>query len=52
MILGIKLHPQQIKNMFGCYYEDGDEVVLYHNFWDNGYILLRNEKVVTYYKLK
>lgn len=42
----------QNKTMFGCYYEEGDVVYSYKNFWNSGYILTRDDKVITYHKIQ
>lgn len=46
------LSSSQSKKLFGCYLEEGDKVYSYKNFWNNGYILVRGDKVITYYKVQ
>ncbi len=48
----VNLSSEQNKNMFGCHFEAGDEVYSYKNFWNKGYILVRDDKVITYYKVQ
>lgn len=45
-----RLSQQQIRQMFGCNYQNGDQVYEYSNFWNHGYILVRAQGVVAYYK--
>ena len=41
---------EEIKKMFGCFYEDGDKIYRYRRFVGSGYILVRDDVAITYYE--
>lgn len=43
---------EEIKKMFGCFYEAGDKVYYYSRFMNSGYVLVRSGKAITYYDEK
>ena len=44
--------PEEIKKMFGCFYETGDKIYYYSRFMNSGYVLVRSGKAITYYDKK
>jgi len=41
---------EETKKMFRCFYTYGDKIYYYSRFMNSGYVLVRNNKAITYYE--
>lgn len=46
----VDMTPQRARQIFGCYYNNGDKVYVYKTFWGEKFILVRYGKPITYYE--